>query len=144
MVALALFDMLLSSEQPPERSARVAAELIQSALSELGHIQNLDESLAAGDAPQFDRQTVALLRGMYEEWAHQTEALLDRVAQLERGSRTIVGAEALRDAHGRTRAMLSIPLDRLERSHGEAIAGRTVSAEEVRRELRLGIHRSGA
>src|SRR5438067_8581014 len=134
MVALPLFDAVLSERQP-ERSAKVAAELIRSALGEIRHIENLDESLAPGDPSQFDRQTVALLRGMYEEWARQAEALLDRVAPLERAG-PIAGAEALRDAQGRTWAMLSIPLDRLERSHKDAVEGRTIPVEEVRRELR--------
>ena len=142
MVALPLFDAVLSERQP-ERSAKVAAELIRSALSEIRHIENLDEKLAPADSTQFDRRTVALLRGMYEEWARQAEELLDRVGPLERTG-PIAGAEELRNAHGRTRALLSIPLDRLERSHKDAVQGRTVPAEEVRRELRLGIHRSGA
>jgi len=143
MVALPLFDVVLSSGQEPQRSAKVAAELIQSALGEIRHVQNLDESLAPQDPAHFDRQTVALLRGMYEDWARQAEGLLERIAPLERRCGPIEGAQALRDAHGRTRAMLSIPLDRLERAHKDAVEGRTSPVEEVRRELRLRIKSIG-
>lgn len=139
MVALPLLDIVLSFHEG-DRSARVAAELVQSALEELRHIENLDESLAPADPSNFDRQIIAILRGMYEDWARTTEGLLERVARIEHCGTPVAAADALRDAHGRTRAMLSISLDRLEQGHRAALKGQGVSIEEVRRELRVGTH----
>ena len=140
MVALPLFDMVLSSHANPGRAAGIAAELVQSALEDFRHIQNLDEGLAPADPSQFDRQTIALLRGMYEEWTRLAEALLERVDRLEKRGAPVAASDALRDAHGRTRAMLSISLERLEQGHRAAVEGKGIPIEEVRRELRLGTH----
>jgi hypothetical protein len=140
MVALPLLDVVLSSDDGPARSANVAAELVQSALDEIRHIENLDESLSPSDPSGFDRQTIAALRGMYEEWVTAAEALLDRIARLEHTGASIPSSNALRDARGRTRAMLSLTLDQLEEGHRAAVAGKSIPIEEVRRELRVGTH----
>jgi hypothetical protein len=139
MVALPLFDVILSAKDGPDRSQLVASELVQSALDEIRHIEKVDESLAPGESSKFDRQTVALVRGMYEDWSRAADALLDRVTRLERHSRAIPGAESLRDAQGRVRAMLSVSLDRLEEDHLDADGIRGIPIEEVRSELRLGV-----
>jgi hypothetical protein len=139
MLALPLFDIVLSGDTGMERSTKVAAELIESALGEIRHIENLDESLAPSDAAEYDRQTVALVRGMYEEWARSVEGLLDRMDRLEHRQGPLRGADALRAAHGRTCAMLSITLERLERDY-QLAQSPGVPIEEVRRELRLGTH----
>lgn len=140
MVALALFDVVSSSGDGAVRLAAIAAELVQSAIEEIRHIEKLDEGLAPSDPSHFDRQTIALLRGMYEEWAMDAEALLERIARLEQTGSSIPASDLLRDAHGRTRAMLAISLDELEEGHRAAITGKGIPIEEVRRELRLGIH----
>jgi len=140
MVALPLLDVVLSSDSDRHKSEEVAAELIQAALNDIRHIERLDENLAPADPTDFDRQTVAIMRGMYDDWARQTEGLLDRIAPLERTGRLIAGSDELRHAHGRTRAMLSISMERLERGHRDAVAGRAIPIEEVRRGLRSGTH----
>jgi len=140
MVALPLFDLVLSATEPVERSRTVASQLLQSALLDLQQIEKLDESLMPPDSAHFDRATAALIRGLYEDWAHQAEALIERLGNLERRSTPIEGAEALRDAHGRTKAMLSVPLEHIEEAERDIEEGRTKSLEEVRRELRLGVH----
>jgi hypothetical protein len=140
MVALPLFDVVLSSERGRYRSSSVGAELVQSALSDIRHIEKLDESLAPADPSDFDRQTIALVRGMYEDWARQAEGLLERLARLEKSGQRVSGDDELQRAYGRTRAMLSIPLDQLESSHKDAVGGRAAPIEEVRRELRIANH----
>ena len=136
MVAPAFFEAVFSDTQQTERSAHIAAELVQSALSQIEHLRRLDESLAPTDPTSFDRRTVALLREMYESWATDAEALLKYLDAIQRRRVNIPGIEDLKDAHGRTRAMLSISLDDLERGHRDAVAGRTTPIAEVRRELR--------
>src|SRR5579884_700145 len=116
MTALPLLDVVLASDRPPNRSVAVADRLISASLSELQEIKQLDESLSPETPAQFDRQTAALVRGMYEDWARQTEALLDRVRTLEAHTGPLVRAEELRDAHGHVRAMLSVSLDAIEES----------------------------
>ena len=63
MVALALFDAVLSSDKDSDRSARVAEELIQFALDDIKHIEKLDNAILTLDASEFDRHGVALVRG---------------------------------------------------------------------------------
>jgi hypothetical protein len=138
MVSMPLFDRILSEDRM-DNSAMVATELIQSALDDIRHIENLDESLAPDNRAKFDRQTVFLVHQMYEEWAKSTETLLDRLTGLERRQGPLAGSNDLRDAHGRVRAMLTISIDRLEEDHRLAqMPG--ISVQEVRRELRLGTH----
>lgn len=136
MVALPVFDAVLSG-QGLEKSGQVAAQLVRSALAELSEIQKLEESVAPKDPLAFDRQTAGLIRGLYEAWARGADELLGRVSMVERNCGAVADAEALRDALGRTRAMLSVSLDQVERGLRDIAEGRTVAAEEVRRELRL-------
>jgi len=139
MVALPLLDAVLSTDVSPERSERVSTELIGAALGEIRHIQNLDESMALPDGDEFDAETAHVLRRMYADWAGQADALLERVSRIERGGRAIPGADRLRDAYGRTRAMLAVPLDRIQRDH-HAAQQPGIALGEVRRELRSGHH----
>jgi hypothetical protein len=136
MVALPLFDVVISSESA-DRAIRVASRLASSALIERSEIQKLDDSLAPDDPIQFDRQTTALIRGMYEQWVHEAEALLDRIADVERRFGPVPGVEQLRHAHGKTMAMLSISLDAMEAGSRDLAEGRVHTLEEVRRELGL-------
>ena len=143
MVALPLLDMVIASGQTPQRSARVAAQLARAALGELEEIENLEDGLSPEDPAEFDRQTAAILRGLYERWAMEAELLLERIERLQRMGQAIADAEALRRAHGRTRARLSISLDDMEQGLRDAVEGRTVPLEEVRRELRLRVQQTG-
>jgi hypothetical protein len=137
MVALPLFDIVLSSSANRGRSADIAAQLVNSALGDLDQIEKLDESLAPEDPFSFDRQMAALVRGMYERWAQDAESLLERVGRVEKQIGAVAAAQRLRNAHGRTRAMLSISLEQVERGLQDVAKGRTMPMEEVRRELRL-------
>jgi len=65
MVALPLFDVVFASDQSSERPARLAAQLVQSSIAELGDIEALDDSVAPENPEEFDRSTASLLRGMY-------------------------------------------------------------------------------
>ena len=139
MVALPLFDVVISSEHAG-RSLDVAIQLVESAIGELDRIEKLDQRLAPADPAQFDRKTAALIRGLYEQWAHEADSLLDRVAQAERRFGAVARAGELRDSVGRTLAMLSIPLDDMEAARRDVAEGRLFSREEARRELRLEVH----
>ena len=132
MVALPLFDVVIASDRA-ERSLGVAAQLVESALGELSQIEKLDQSLAPADPLEFDRKTAALIRGLYEGWAHETESLLDRVGQAERRFGVIAAAVGLRSAFGRTMAMLSISLDDMEASRKDIAAGRLFSPASLSR-----------
>ena len=140
MVALPLFDVILCSSDAADRSSKMAVQMIESALSELRQIEKIDQSLAPPDPLHFDRETAALIRGMYEKWVGETEALLDRIDQVEKRFGRLTSSESLRDAAGRTRAMLSISLDDMEAARRQIREGRLAPVGEVRRELRIGVH----
>jgi len=67
MVAVPLFESILSDDATSERSRRVAARVVQAALDDLVRIEKLDDSLAPEDPAQFDRRTAELLRGEYDD-----------------------------------------------------------------------------
>jgi hypothetical protein len=140
MAALPLFDAVLSAGVSVERPARVAAQVIEAALSDLQQIEKLDASVAPDDPSQFDLRTASALRQMYEQWARDAQLLLKRVEHLQLQSGRVALADALRRAHGRTRARLSVSLEDMEESLRDLREGRTVPIEEVRRELRLRVH----
>src|SRR6185312_968427 len=121
----------------PERAREVAAQLVEASLSELLQIQSLEQHVLPKDPMAFDRPTAALLRGLYETWAYEAESLMDRIATMKARGDAVAGFDGLVDAHGRTRAMLSVSLHSIERGLKDIAEGRTLSAEEVRRELRL-------
>src|SRR5690242_13527429 len=104
MVDLPLLEMV--------HSADAAAKVVRFALAGLREIETLDNDLSPEDPIELDRSTASMLRGMYEQWASESERLLERVALMEREiGATIQGAQELRDGIGRTRARLSISLD---------------------------------
>jgi predicted transcriptional regulator len=136
MIDLPLVDAL--------RSADAAAKVVRFTLAGLREIETLDNDLAPEAPIELDRSTASLLRGMYEQWADESDRLLERVDRMEReqGAK-IRGSEELRDAIGRTRARLSISLDDMAEGLRDAVEGRTVPMEEVKRELRLRVGRTG-
>lgn len=139
MVALAILDFVLSSEPSSERSERLVGQLVDSALTDLKNIERLDEGLSSANPAQFDRATAALIRGLYDQWAREAEGLLDRISSFELRSRRVPGAEGLRDANGRIRAMLSVSLDHVEEARRQLAEGRTIPLAEVRRELTVAL-----
>jgi len=74
---------------------------------------------------------------MYELWVCEADSLLDRVRQARQKFGDVPRCEELRDALGRTLAMLSVSVDDMEGGRKDFLEGRVLSAEEVRRELRL-------
>lgn len=136
MVALPLFDVVISSDRA-ERSVGIAAQLVEGALADLERIELLEKGLAPAGLSQFDRQSVALIRGLYEQWANDARALLDRADQAERRFGRIDRVRDLRDALGRTLAMLSVSIEDMEAGRRDILDGRMSSGEEARRELRL-------
>jgi hypothetical protein len=135
MVAQALLDAALSSNAQNERSIAIAAAFIQSALADLERIERLDNSLLPVTDGPLDLPTLKLVWGMYEEWAQNTEALLNRIEQLEKSVGKIVMKETLWDAYGKLRAMLSITLEGWA-SIDEELEEEGIPLEAVRRELR--------
>lgn len=136
MVALPLLDVVMSSDRT-ERAAHMATQLAEAALGELRQIEMIEEGLAPAGLTHFDRPTVVLIRGMYEQWARESESLLTRIEQAEQRFAAVPPAQPLRDALGRVLAMLSVSLEDMEAGRRDIAEGRLISAEEVRRELRL-------
>jgi hypothetical protein len=143
MVAFALFDFVRSSEGSLEKAQAVAGELIGGALAEFQQLQKLEAKLKPFDNPRADRQTAALFLGSYEAWAREAQGVLERLKRLGDQAATIKGAAELERAYGSTRAMLSISLDDMIKSDEDIKAGRLISIEEVRREVRLRANRKG-
>jgi len=140
MVAMSLVDSVFSNVGSAERSTRAVALLAQAALKDLAQIEKLDDALAPDDPAQFDRGAASLMRSEFERWAAYTASLLERIDRFAAINGPVAGVKLLHRAYGKTRARLSISLDDMEQSYRALAEGRTVSGEEVRRDLFLRVH----
>src|SRR6266496_5513071 len=106
MSALPLFDSVLltaaggapANPSAIDRLAQFAGQLVRSALTDLADIESFDVGLAKPVADDFDPQSAILLRGMYEQWTRDADAVLERVAKVERMGIAVTAAQDLRDA----------------------------------------------
>jgi hypothetical protein len=145
MTAFPLFDsILLGASRDADQAAPVAPklallaeQLVRSALTDVAEIEALDAALADGDS--FDPHAAVLLRGMYEQWTRDADAVLERVAKVQRMGVTVNGVQQLRDAHGRLLAMLQVSLDAIAQGRRQFRQGPTWTNQEIRRELGLGV-----
>ena len=147
MTAFPLFDsILLAATTPdagraapvPPQLALLAEQLIRSALTDVAEIEALDAALAPQDPDAFDAQAAVLLRGMYEQWTRDADAVLERVAKVQRMGLTVSGVQQLRDVHGRLLAMLQVALEDIAEGRRQFRQGPTWTGQEVRHELGLG------
>jgi hypothetical protein len=151
MSALPLFDVVLSSHgrsrvtgaparDETEFLTGLTDQLIRSALGELRQIEALDACLAGHRSAAFDEQAAAVLRGMYDQWVRDADAVLDRAGRAGAlGVQLASAVSELRDAQGRVRAALAVTPEAITEARADFDAGRTYSTEEVRRELRAGV-----
>ena len=151
MSGLSLLDVLLYSAangaggstaaDGPKRIEQVAQQLVDCTQHDYQELNKLDEFLTPDDSDSGQIELSAILRAMYDEWSRQAEAVLDKVSIITGTGVVLQRIEELRDAHGRTRAMLSVSLNDIAEARRQAREGRTYKLEEVRRELRTRTHR---
>jgi hypothetical protein len=151
MSALPLFDVVLSSHRRSRVTSAPSAantdlltdltgKLVRSALTELQQIEALDASLADHAPAEFDEHTAAILHGMYDQWARDADAVLDRATNArELGVHLDSAIADLRHAQGRVRAALAVTPQAVADARSDFAAGRSHPIEEVRRELRAGV-----
>src|SRR6185503_15230150 len=138
MSALPLFDIVLSfgsgkgqsDSGASARISRVGSELVRAAIAEFEQIEALDETMAPASPDDFDPHTAVLIRGMYDQWSRDADALLGRVATALSKGAQIEGADRLRDVVGRTMAMLSVSLEDIARGRRQFEEGRFHTIEE--------------
>jgi hypothetical protein len=147
MSAIPLFDFIMTEAARAARAGgsmdhnkvqTVTEQLIISALNERSVISAMDIALA-GDALESGWTTAVLIRGMYEQWAREAEAVLDRAARVKENGIELARYDELRDAHGRTRAMLKVSLEEIEHRRKTFAQGPVHTREDVRRQLGLKI-----
>jgi hypothetical protein len=153
MSALPLFDALvkaapspgssaaLGSTQSPDviRLADFARQLISSSLDDLERVHGYDRqtNCFSVDDPQRRLELLGAVWQLFHDWANDAERVLDRVKPYL--SSTDADRELvtrLSDAVGRTQARLSVSPEATARALSDAKAGRTVSLEALRDELR--------
>lgn len=139
MSALSLFDFAFSAGQAADaapqhhadRLARLADQLVAASLGELGGVRGLDSSLAPRGPGEFDRQAAVLLRGMYEQWSRDADAVVERAGRVRRLGRDVPRLEELRDDQGRVLAMLKSPLEDIEQARRQLGTGPTYIVAEM-------------
>ena len=147
MSALSLFDFVFSArpaadaapQQHADRLARLAEQLVAASLGELGAVRGLDSSLAPRDPGEFDRQAAVLLRGMYEQWSRDADAVVERAGRVRRLGPDVPRLEELRDAQGLVLAMLKSSLEDVEQARRQLRTGPTYTTQEARDALRAGV-----
>ena len=147
MSALSLFDFAFSAgqaadaapQQHADRLARLADQLVAASLSELAAVNGLDASLAPRGPAEFDRQAAVLLRGMYEQWSRDADAVVERAGRVTRLGREVPRLTELRDEQGRVLAMLKSSIDDIERARRQLGTAPTYTTQEVRNALRAGV-----
>jgi hypothetical protein len=121
----------------PELTVEQAEGWVAAALAEARALRQYDDPLfPANDDP--DAMRVAeQLHGAWRRWGDEAAALYERVQPLLTSRLHVAGAHDLDYAIGRTYAMLKLsPRDMLARQE-QVRRGQVMSAEEVRRELRV-------
>lgn len=149
MTTLSLVDYFMSSTASDDedsglpdldRATSVTTAMTDEALAEYARLDALDLDLGErNQAGAFDRHAALLLTAAYEEWGDRADALLRRVAKLHRRGLTVPRAGELRDAVGRTRAMLKVSIEDLDVAKKQLERGEGIPGEDVRRELLAGI-----
>jgi len=121
----------------PDLTVEQAEHWIAAALAEAKALRQHDDQVypASNDPPAM--QTARQLHDAWRKWADDAEALYDRLGPLLKEGRHLAGAHDLNYAIGRTRAMLKFSPEAMLARQEQVRRGEVLSAEEVRRELRL-------
>jgi hypothetical protein len=121
----------------PELTLEQAEHWVAAALAQARALRQHDEQLwpSVDDAEHISR--AEQLHAAWRIWADDASVLYQRLAPLMKAKRHVGGAADLNYTIARTRAMLKLsPRDMLTRLD-QMRRGEVVSAEEVRRELRM-------
>lgn len=117
-----------------ELTPAIAERWVAAALAQAAALHEHDSWLYPKDPT---RQTAAgRLHEAWRRWANDAEALLLCAERLSTGK--VAAVDELRDAVGRTQAMLQLSPETIARRREQARQGDVFSIDEVRRELRSG------
>jgi hypothetical protein len=138
MTAVALFDVLAREEgarepsaaTPSPRLAKLAAKLVESALTDLERVREYESQFATPQSADVARSIYEL----YEAWARDAEQVLARV-NAHCGT-DVQQSETLADAYCRIRARLGLRPEQIARAREQVRQGLAIPAEELRNELR--------
>jgi hypothetical protein len=130
--------MLVADTLPglPELTADQVELWIAAALAEAKALRQHDEHVYPRDNEPMAMQVAKKLHAAWARWADQAEALLARARSLK-GSSHVPGLHDLEYATLRARAMLKISPEVMLARQEQVRRGEVLTAEEVRRELRL-------
>lgn len=132
-----------SGDEGAVSPVEAARSLMMLSMANYVALRQFDQAMGGLALDRRNRPAALAMRGLYEQWSTQAEELLGRLRQL--GLRNFAGAdfECLATAVGRTRAMMSVTLESLDRADEQIRTGQTFTLEEVRRELRAAADRRG-
>jgi len=146
MTGISLFDRLADDPSrrgegvAPDLTLSLADQMMAAALAGVRMLRRCEDMLFPPEGDAAALATAEVLHAEFCRWADDADAVLERAARLEAAGARVAGFAELRHAVGRTRAMLQIT----PRQHLEALAqvrrGEVHTLEEVRRDLRLGVH----
>lgn len=134
MTATPILDTL---DDQPQVAADLAARLIESLLAEAQTLESLDAQMYPQHADPAARQRSRLVFDAWHRWIADAEGLIRRVATLEKQGTAVPRLEALREQLGLARCAVKMTLEKVEHARGQVRDGKTVTGQEVRRELQL-------
>lgn len=132
-------DIKSSVDHPPDEDAlaRLAEQMTAASITSGKMLRELRERMFPINDEPSALDVAHTLRAEFQQWVAESQAVFERAQRLELAGRPIPGTRELGDLIGVTLAMLQVtPQDHL-RSLRQARAGKTLSIEELRRELQL-------
>ena len=121
----------------PKLTQQQAEHWIAALLAEASALRQHDEQLYPASNDPVAIGAAEQLHAMWRQWADSADALYERLGPLLKEKRHLCGAHDLNYAIGRTRAMLKLSPQQMLGREDQARRGEVLSAEEVRRELRV-------
>ena len=131
--------MVVSQTLPklPELTVEQAEHWVAAALAEEKALRQHDGQLYPDTADASALAAAHELHTAWRHWADEAELLLGRIRPLLDAKRHVGGADDLDYAARRARAMLKLTPETIQARREQVRRGEVLTAEEVRRELRL-------
>lgn len=134
MTATPILDTL---DDQPQVAADLAARLVESLLNEAQTLDSLDAQMYPQNADSAARQRSRLVFDAWHRWIAEAQWLIRRVAALQKLGSAVPRLDALQEQLALARCTVKMTLEKVEHARGQVREGKTVTGQEVRRELQL-------
>jgi hypothetical protein len=146
MTAVSLFDALAGpgteitspDQERIAQLARLAEKLVASALVDWQRVVEYEQQFGSSSfaTPALEDQVNRSIYEIYQKWAADAEAVLERTQHLKACGHRVSNARELEDAFGRVSARLKLTPEMIAHATEQVRQGHIIPLEELRNELR--------